>query len=137
MSRLFTNSGCNGLTKAESPIEINQRMNTDLFPSKLDPGLRRRLQNELSTMLSGVTEEEGKAVDEGMLIHALESAEISCKAGAQRQRQQVLPLAELALRAYAPGDLQCRDNTPLDLLRFRRKTETSKTSTETGELRGL
>ena len=32
----------------------------------------RRLQSELSAMLSGLTEEEWQAVEEGMVIHTLE-----------------------------------------------------------------
>ena len=41
---------------------------------------------------------------------------ISCKVGAQRQRQQVLPLAIVALKAHAFGDLKCSDDESLDLL---------------------
>ncbi|HEY5813173.1 MAG TPA: hypothetical protein VIT23_11045 [Terrimicrobiaceae bacterium] len=41
---------------------------------------------------------------------------ISCKVGAQRQRQQVLPLAELALETDALDDPKRRNDATLDLL---------------------
>ena len=45
--------------------------------------------------------------------------QISCKVGAQRQRQQVLPLAELALRAHALRDPEARDDRSICLQDFR------------------
>ena len=75
----------------------------------------RRLKSELSAMLSGLTEPERKAVDEGMIIHTLETAEdclLSLKLPENEARiaalvQETQPNGVVydVLRDYGIGDL--------------------------------